>query len=52
MLSWYTSIKGNGLMRGFQSQNPKFLEAKARTQFFSSQNEDGVALSVAFNFLI
>ena len=29
-----------------------FLKAEARTEFFSSQNEDGVALPVAFNFLI
>ena len=30
----------------------QFLKAEARTEFFSSQNEDGVALSMAFNFLI
>ena len=32
-----------------EMRNPKFLKAEARTEFFSSQNEDGVALSVAFN---
>ena len=34
-----------------EMRNPKFSEAEAKTEFFLS-NEDGVAFSVAFNFLI